>query len=73
MSKDKVQQIMQELTEDKNRELTIQLAELAKKRKSDRKEFNGISEQELIGLANHFIEPHGSNISKTTGEDEESI
>jgi hypothetical protein len=73
MSKDKVQQIMQDLTEDKNKELSIQLAELAKKKKADRKEFNGISEQELIGLASYFIEPNGDNISKITREDEESI
>lgn len=63
---------MQDLTVEKNRELSIQLTELAKKRKADRREFNGIEEQELLTLASHFI--YGSrNISKTTREDEENI
>lgn len=72
MSKDNVQKIMQDLTVDKNRELSIQLAELAQKRKKDRKEFNGITEQELLGLASYFINGN-TDISKTTREDEENL
>lgn len=63
---------MQDLTVEKNDKLTKQLAELTKKRKADRREFNGIEEQELLTLASHII--YGSrNISKTTRQDEENI
>lgn len=70
--KDNVQQIMQDLTVEKNRELSIQLTELAKKRKADRKEFNGISERELLTLESNFINGN-TNINKTTREDEENF
>lgn len=70
--KDNAQHIMQDLTVEKNNELTKQLAELAKKRKADRREFNGITEGELLILASHFINGN-TDISKTTRKDEENI
>lgn len=53
MGNDKVKQIMQDLTIQKNEDVTKELAELKKKKK----EYNGISEQELLGLSNIFKEP----------------
>lgn len=72
MSKDNIQQIMQNLTVEKNEEVTQQLAELAKKRKADRREFNGITEGELLTLASHFINGN-TDISKITRKNEENF
>lgn len=51
MGKDNVVKIMEELTIDKNREITLQLAELKKRRDEENKRYNGITKYELDGLS----------------------
>lgn len=61
MGKDKVVQIMEQLTEEKNREVTIQLAELRNKQKK----YNGITEGELFKLASYFNNKENDSTNNT--------
>ena len=51
MGQDKVTRIMQELAQEKNRNITLELAELKKRRDANQIMFGILTEKELHGLA----------------------